>query len=330
MTRIKAGIFRLTPTGWPGYAIPLALSVMLHVSLLVLAPGLNSPARRSSPQPPDMFIQISLKSPETPQREEATQAGEVVLARPGAAQGSVQAETEEHEVQILGPLLSASSTEEESTQILASTEFPRRVWQRTIPPVAGLKKRVFPPSSVSPPRFAGVSTQPLVTEANFSVASLAGTSGKASNGEEKVIVGSENVEEFMTRLSLTASGTKNGGCSLVPVGAADDKGESRPAARSASGADQSLMIPPKPSPRNPFPPYPVEARRKGLEGRLLLEIKVSATGSVARVRVCETSLQLELDRSAMKTVQEWVFEPAYRNGEPVDAVVLLPVIFKLR
>lgn len=77
------------------------------------------------------------------------------------------------------------------------------------------------------------------------------------------------------------------------------------------------------------PDYTEEARRRGLEGDVVLEIVVRADGSVGPVTVLQ-GLGGGLDQRASAAVRQWRFSPARRYGTPVDVIVEVAVEFKLR
>jgi TonB family protein len=77
------------------------------------------------------------------------------------------------------------------------------------------------------------------------------------------------------------------------------------------------------------PGYTDEARRRSIEGDVLLEIVVRQDGSVGNVRVTRT-LGAGLEQKAIDAVRQWRFGPARREGQPVDVVVEVSVEFKLR
>ena len=79
------------------------------------------------------------------------------------------------------------------------------------------------------------------------------------------------------------------------------------------------------------PRYPESARRRGIEGTVLLQMRITAQGRVEDVQVVRSAGYPELDESAMEAVRRWRFEPARRNGAPVaEDAVLLPVVFQLQ
>jgi TonB family protein len=78
----------------------------------------------------------------------------------------------------------------------------------------------------------------------------------------------------------------------------------------------------------PEAPYTDEARRKGIEGTVALDIVVEPSGNVSDMKVAK-SLDPGLDASAVKTVRNWRFEPATRDGRTVRVAVHVEISFKL-
>lgn len=77
------------------------------------------------------------------------------------------------------------------------------------------------------------------------------------------------------------------------------------------------------------PDYTEEARRRNLEGEVVLEIVVRSDGSVGSLRVLQ-GLGGGLDQRAVEAVRQWRFSPARRHGTPVDVLVEVAVEFRLR
>ena len=80
---------------------------------------------------------------------------------------------------------------------------------------------------------------------------------------------------------------------------------------------------------NPAPEYPLLARRRGLEGSVLLHVQVLSDGNSATVNVKMSSGHVLLDKSAQATVRRWRFMPAMQGNEAVSAWVEVPIVFKL-
>jgi len=66
------------------------------------------------------------------------------------------------------------------------------------------------------------------------------------------------------------------------------------------------------------------------EGRVGLRILVRADGSVGGVEVAQSSGRSFLDTAAVREVSGWTFTPATRDGQPIDAWALVPLLFVLR
>jgi protein TonB len=81
--------------------------------------------------------------------------------------------------------------------------------------------------------------------------------------------------------------------------------------------------------RDVKPLYTDDARKRSIEGDVVLEIVVRRDGSVGNMRVLR-KLGAGLDERAMEAVRQWRFTPAKRQGASVDVFVEVSVAFKLR
>lgn len=79
--------------------------------------------------------------------------------------------------------------------------------------------------------------------------------------------------------------------------------------------------------RQAKPSYPHDAFLRKIEGEVLLEILIDASGRVVHARVLR-SIPL-LDASAIQAVSDWRFEPALKHGRPVPALGRATVRFSL-
>lgn len=77
------------------------------------------------------------------------------------------------------------------------------------------------------------------------------------------------------------------------------------------------------------PDYTEDARRRGVEGDVVLEIVVRRDGRVGTIRLLQ-GLGAGLDQRAIDAVRQWRFAPAMRQGTPVDVMVEVAVEFTLR
>ena len=81
--------------------------------------------------------------------------------------------------------------------------------------------------------------------------------------------------------------------------------------------------------RNPKPPYPRIARRRGYEGVVVLKVEILPNGRVGELRIRRSSGHHILDKSALKTVKKWRFIPAKRGVDPIRIWAEIPIKFKL-
>jgi len=81
---------------------------------------------------------------------------------------------------------------------------------------------------------------------------------------------------------------------------------------------------------NTPPPYPRRAREQGKEGTVILDVRVDRQGHVQEVRLAATSGSSLLDRTALASVKQWLFEPARRGTEAVEKWVRIPIRFQLQ
>lgn len=77
------------------------------------------------------------------------------------------------------------------------------------------------------------------------------------------------------------------------------------------------------------PVYPEAARKGRIEGTVILEAIISASGQVESVRVLRSAHPL-LDRAALDAVPQWRYRPALFNGRPVAVYLSVAVHFQLR
>lgn len=77
----------------------------------------------------------------------------------------------------------------------------------------------------------------------------------------------------------------------------------------------------------PAPRYPQEALRRNQGGTVKIRVTVASDGSADRLELAEGSGNRHLDRAALEAVRRWTFQPATRNGQPVSAQVVVPIVF---
>jgi protein TonB len=80
---------------------------------------------------------------------------------------------------------------------------------------------------------------------------------------------------------------------------------------------------------NPAPDYPLMARRKGEQGRVLIRVLVTLNGDAGNVTLEKSSGSTYLDEAALNAVKNWKFVPARSNNEAVSGYVTVPINFSL-
>lgn len=105
--------------------------------------------------------------------------------------------------------------------------------------------------------------------------------------------------------------------------------ESAPVAPTPAPQQARVDVPPKPK-QTIKPKYPAEARQRGEEGDVLVEIDVTDRGGVTAVRVVRSSGYPALDAAAQKAARQAKFTPAKADGKSVPTTVRLPLTFRLK
>jgi protein TonB len=82
--------------------------------------------------------------------------------------------------------------------------------------------------------------------------------------------------------------------------------------------------------RNPPPRYPQQARKRGIQGRVILKVLVGRDGRVADIGLQESSGHSILDNVALETVKGWAFTPGRRGEDAVEMWIRVPVLFELK
>lgn len=80
----------------------------------------------------------------------------------------------------------------------------------------------------------------------------------------------------------------------------------------------------------PTPVYPRRCVRLKQEGTAIVEITVSADGAAEKFALRKSSGHELLDRAAIEAARGATFRPAFQDGRPVTAVIILPFEFRLK
>ena len=76
------------------------------------------------------------------------------------------------------------------------------------------------------------------------------------------------------------------------------------------------------------PVYPEEARKNRIQGLVISEALIDRSGDVVDVKVVETADEV-FNQPTIDAIRQWKFEPATKDGEPVDVIYVLTVNYAL-
>jgi protein TonB len=111
-------------------------------------------------------------------------------------------------------------------------------------------------------------------------------------------------------------------------GRAEDRAADPESVRPYSGGvvpAARLSAQPRPLETPPIP-YPPEARRAGVEGLVVLVLRLDAAGAVRGVRVVSAPSP-DLARAAEEGARRFRFSPALADGEPVETEIRFTYTF---
>ncbi|MFA9480145.1 TonB family protein [Phycisphaerales bacterium AB-hyl4] len=102
------------------------------------------------------------------------------------------------------------------------------------------------------------------------------------------------------------------------------------AARRGPMREGEVDVGPRPI-RNPQPPYPPAAQRRGVEGYVVAQLLVDTSGQVREVRVTDRRGPPSFERAVMETLQgEWSFEPGEHEGRAVATWTSVRIDFRIQ
>ena len=82
--------------------------------------------------------------------------------------------------------------------------------------------------------------------------------------------------------------------------------------------------------RRPPPTYPASARRRGIEGYVVVRMRVDPSGRVTDVVVIDAQPPGVFDESARLAAQSYLFSPARSGGQAVATTLEQRIVFRLR
>jgi TonB family protein len=155
------------------------------------------------------------------------------------------------------------------------------------------------------------------------------TSQPASNSklsdEERAVFG----DRKFYSLSLNMPNLNSAGGSWIIRFAAlkPDSGSNHPSSNAAAGNSASDDVSAPVATRKVDPAYPLELMRQNVAGTVILYGVIHTDGTVGSVRVLR-SVDDQLDQFARKAIAKWQFQPATKNGTPVDVEATFWIPFR--
>ncbi|MBO7532458.1 MAG: TonB family protein [Victivallales bacterium] len=123
-------------------------------------------------------------------------------------------------------------------------------------------------------------------------------------------------------LETTASATENGNRTNAPSLVEESDG--------TLPDGKSLKFPPN-FLNHPAPTYPEYARRRGIEGFVILHFIVDINGRVVEPSVLQANPQGYFETAALRTIKQWRFSPGRNdNGTPVPCRLQMRIDFILK
>lgn len=99
---------------------------------------------------------------------------------------------------------------------------------------------------------------------------------------------------------------------------------------STGGMLQGALVAPTTKEKTIHPKYPMNSRRRGEEGKVILDVLVTKDGHAKSVTLVASSGFKELDAAAKEAVLAAKFNPGERNGKVVEASARMVILFQLK
>jgi TonB family protein len=174
--------------------------------------------------------------------------------------------------------------------------------------------------SVNPNLIAGV-RPPRV-----SARTLQPESESKLSDEERAVFG--NRKFYSLSLSMPNLNSAGGSWVIRFAAMKPDSTPGAPSSRAASSDDSSsAQLSAPAATRKVDPAYPLELMRQNIGGTVILYGVIHANGTVGSVRVLR-SVDDRLDQFASEAIAKWQFQPATRNGGPVDVEATFWIPFR--
>jgi protein TonB len=205
-------------------------------------------------------------------------------------------------------------------RVLALQNLPPAV-RFGLPPIVGIPGEPGPPPPKGQPKAAPAQK---ATQNEVKAAILADdlvVTAEPARLEETALAGPDSPGEGSGPKG-DPNGVDGGSGNLPGAGAGDGRGDCPTCTEVVNAPDEKARLL---SQVNPV--YPPAAFIKKVEGMVVIEAVIDATGHVLQPRVVLSNPLL--DQAALECVQKWLFAPAKRHESPVSSRARLQVTFRI-
>src|SRR5579864_1167148 len=126
----------------------------------------------------------------------------------------------------------------------------------------------------------------------------------------------------------TGNARSSSGATVRPAGFGDADVPAPPTVQSRPAPSAGAKLIPAEILSKPVPIYTDEARSKRIEGEVLLEVVLEASGKLRVLKVVR-GLGHGLDDAAVRAAEQIRFKPALKDGQPYDSTAVVHIIFQL-
>lgn len=201
------------------------------------------------------------------------------------------------------PVVSSNYNKPEPKKIVQAVK-PRIVHQKALPPIQKTVSKILPKIVAQKPPLPTYHKQPFKPVKQF----IAKTESTTPTLQKQNMGGIASSSPLSARTPTTKNTQ-----SAVSV---------KPVKTTAPLFDAAYL-------NNPSPDYPTSAKRRRMEGKVMLRVVVSSQGTAKSVRVTKSSGFDILDESAKNTVSNWRFVPARKGNQNIEAQIIVPIDFRL-
>jgi len=98
----------------------------------------------------------------------------------------------------------------------------------------------------------------------------------------------------------------------------------------AANPESKWDIPPEVIKNSPIK-YPEDALKENIQGTVYLKVMINSTGKVTSTEIIKKdSVTESMEKEAQNAVSQYIFKPAKYKGKNVNAIITLPIRFKLQ